>query len=138
MDKKLAGLIGLFFLAFFVFISLVVFSKPLSRFTRASSTIDPSAEKSIIVAWPLTLQSNSSEESKIDVFIRSSSNAPVSDRDVQVSATAGSVSPSRVTTDRTGKATFMFSPAGDKGLAEITAVVDNTLQLSQKVSIQID
>lgn len=138
MDKKLAGLIGLFFLAFFVFISLVVFSKPLSRFTRASSTIDPSAQQSLILAYPLTIASNSSEEATIDVFIRSSSNAPVADRDVQVSATAGSVTPSRVTTDRMGKASFKFSPAGDKGLAEITAVVDNTLQLSQKVTIQID
>lgn len=138
MDKKLAGLIGLFFLAFFVFISLVVFSKPLSRFTRASSAVDPSAAKSIIVAWPLTLQANSSQESKIDVFVRSDSNAPVPNREVQVSATAGSITPSRATTDRTGKATFQFAPAGDRGLAEITAIVDNTLQLTQKVSILID
>lgn len=138
MDKKLAGLIGLFILSFFVFISIVVFSKPLSRFTRASSAVDPSASQSIIIAWPLNLKSNSSEETKLDVFVRSSSNAPVAGREVTVRSTAGSVEPDRVTTDRTGKATFQFAPAGDKGVAELTAIVDNTLQLSQKVTIQID
>lgn len=137
MDKKLAGLIGLFFLAFFVFISLVVFSKPLSRFTRASSAIDPSASQSIIIAFPLRLQSNSSEESQIDVFVRSQSNAPVVGHDVQIRASLGSVTPARATTDRTGKATFKFSPAGDKGVADLTAIVDNTLQLSQKVTVEI-
>ncbi|MBI1863027.1 Ig-like domain-containing protein [Candidatus Microgenomates bacterium] len=138
MDKKLAGLIGLFFLAFFVFISLVVFSKPLSRFTRASSTVDPSAQQSIIIAFPLSLRANSSEESKLDVFVRSSSNSPVAGRDVSIEATIGTVSPAHVTTDRTGKATFQYSPAGDKGVAELTAVVDNTLRIAQKVTIQID
>jgi hypothetical protein len=138
MDKKLAGLIGLFFLAFFVFISLVVFSKPLSRFTRASSTVDPSAQQSIIIAFPLSLKSNSSEESKLDVFVRSQSNAPVVGRDVHIESTLGTVAPAHVTTDRTGKASFQFSPAADKGVAELTAVVDNTLRLSQKVTIQID
>lgn len=138
MDKKLAGLIGLFFLAFFVFISLVVFSKPLSRFTRASSAVDPSAQQSIIIAFPLSLQSNSSEESKIDVFVRSQSNSPVAGRDVSINASLGSVTPSHVTTDRTGKASFQFSPAGDKGVADLTAIVDNTLQLNQKVTIEIE
>lgn len=137
MDKKLAGLIGLFFLAFFVFISLVVFSKPLSRFTRASSAVDPSASQSLIIAFPLSLTANSSEESKVDVFVRSQSNAPVAGRDVQIRTSLGTVSPSHATTDRTGKATFQFSPAGDKGVADLTAIVDNTLQISQKVTVQI-
>lgn len=137
MDKKMVGLVGLFFLAFFVFISLVVFSKPLSRFTRAASTIDPSATQSLIIAFPLTLQSNSSEESKVDVFVRSQNNAPVAGRDISLQTTLGTVTPGHATTDRTGKATFQFSPAGDKGVADISAIIDNTLRITQNVTILI-
>jgi len=135
MEKKLAGLISIFFLTFFVLVSVVVFNKPLSRFTRAAEDSRTSTSKSLIFAWPLSAQVADSKTIKIDVFVRSESGIPIPKRKVVVSSTHGEVSPKVRLSDNTGKASFSLT-SKTIGTAQISATIDNSPPISQKVSVK--
>lgn len=135
MDKKLTGLISLFFLSFFVFISVVVFGKPLSRFTRAAEESRPSSAKSLIFAWPLSASVANSETVRVDVFVRSETGIPIPKRPIVVNATLGSVSPKVVQSDNTGKASFSLT-SQTPGTAQVTATIDSSVPITQKVSVK--
>lgn len=135
MDKKLMGLISLFFLSFFVFISVMVFSKPLSRFTRAAEDSRPSSSKSLIFAWPLSASVTSLETVKLDVFVRSENGNPIPKRQIVVNTDIGSVSPKVMLSDKNGKASFSLT-SQTAGTAQVSATIDNTTPISQKVSIK--
>ena len=137
MDKKLAGLISFFFLTFFVFISVLVFGKPLSRFTRAAEDYQPSAEKSLFFAWPLNSSVNTSDVVKVDVFVRSESGKPIPTREVLMNTTLGTISPKIAVSDKNGKATFSLT-SQNPGTTEVSAIIDNTVQVSQKVTVKFD
>lgn len=135
MDKKLTGLISLFLLSFFIFITVVVFGKPLSLFTRAAEDSKPSATKSLIFAWPLSASVTRSETVKVDVFVRSETGIPITKRQITVDTTLGSVSPQTVLTDNTGKASFSLT-SQTVGTSQLTATVDNSVSVTQKVSVK--
>jgi hypothetical protein len=78
MDKKLTGLFFVFFLAFSLFMSIVVFNQALSRFTRAKEDSLPSTEKSLIFAWPLTTKINN--HVTINVFVRNEKGIPLANK----------------------------------------------------------
>lgn len=137
MDKKLAGLISFFFLTFFVFISVLVFGKPLSRFTRAAEDYQPSSEKSLIFAWPLNSSVSASDVVKVDVFVRSESGKPIPTREVLMNTSIGTISPKIAVSDKNGKATFSLT-SQNPGTAEVSAVIDNTVQVAQKVTVKFD
>lgn len=137
MDKKLAGLISFFFLTFFVFISVLVFGKPLSRFTRAAEDYQPSAEKSLIFAWPLSAGTTISDTVKIDVFVRSESGKPIPTREILMNTTMGTITPKIALSDKNGKATFSLS-SQTRGTTEISAVIDNTVPVTQRASVKFD
>src|SRR4030042_2969092 len=82
MDKKLVSLLAIFFLTFGVFFSVVVFNKPLSRLIRASQELVPSANNSLVLAWPLTIKADGVTQSRITVFLRNDKNMPVGNRPV--------------------------------------------------------
>ncbi len=135
MDKKLTGLISLFFLTFFVFISVVVFSKPLSRFTRAAEESTTSSSKSLIFAWPLSSSVARSETVKVDVFVRSATGNPIPKRQIVVNSTLGTINPKVIQSDNNGKASFSLT-SQTVGTAQISATVDNSVPISQKVSVK--
>jgi hypothetical protein len=135
MDKKLTGLISLFFLTFFVFISVVVFSKPLSRFTRAAEESRPSSSKSLIFAWPLSSSVSSAETVKVDVFVRSEKGSPIPKRQVLINSSLGTLNPKVIMSDDNGKASFSLK-SETVGTAVVTATVDNSVPISQKVSVK--
>lgn len=135
MDKKLTGLISLFFLTFFVFISLIVFKTPLSRFTRAAEESKVSSAKSLIFAWPLSASISSAQTVKVDVFVRSETGNPIPKRQIAVDSSLGTVSPKVVSSDSTGKASFTLT-AKAAGTAELTATIDGSAPISQKVSVK--
>jgi len=135
MDKKLMGLVSLFFLTFFVFISVVVFSKPLSLFTRASEKSEPSSAKSLIFAWPLSSGVASSEKVKVDVFVRSETGNPIPNRQIEAKTTLGTISPTTISSDKIGKASF-FLTSQTAGTAQVSATVDNRTRISQQVSVK--
>ena len=135
MDKKLAGLISLFFIAFFVFISVLVFGKPLSRFTRAAEDSRPSADKTLIFAWPLS--PNVTQPVTVDIFVRSKSGKPVENREVLMQTTLGTMNPNLGKSDKNGKASFTLI-SSTPGVADVSAVVDNSITINQKVSVRFE
>jgi len=135
MDKKLVGLIFVFFLTSFLFITTLIFNQPLSRFIRAREEFIPSKEKSLIFAWPLT--SAVGKSVTINVFLRNENGLPISNKNITLSTTLGTVTPNQAVTDKSGKATFSIT-SSQAGIAEISAIADNIYSLNQKVSIKFE
>lgn len=135
MDKTLVGLMMIFFLAFTVFITFVVFNEQFSTITRASTDF-VSAEKSLIFAWPLTLKADGTEESEITVFIRTEDGRAIEGKSVTLETTAGQVLEDTVVTDKGGKALFTLT-SSSPGVAEITAIVDN-ITVKRTVSVKFE
>ena len=134
MEKQLLGLVGVFLLAFTLFISLIVFEKPLARFTRAKEELIPSANKTLIIAWPLILPADGQAEATINVFVRNEKEAPISNKKVSLITDLGTVKEVQPISEKNGKTEFKISSQKD-GVATIKAIVDN-IQVSQKVSIK--
>jgi len=135
MDKKLSGLIFVFFLAASLFVSVVVFKEPLSRLTRAKEEFIPSKEKSLIFAWPLN--SSIGKPVTISVFLRNENGLPLVNKNVTLSTTLGQITPKQASTDKSGKATFILT-SSSKGIAEVSATAENTYILNQKVTIKFE
>jgi len=136
-DKKLSVLILIFFLVFSAFTLTALRQGPLRGFVRARSDITPSAEKSIILAWPLTVKLASSSQSKITVFVRNEKEVPIANKLVRLKTTLGTISPVEAETDKLGKVEFTLEST-QPGLAEITAIIDNTTELKQKVNVKFE
>lgn len=137
MDKKLGGLLLVFFLLFTVFSTLILFNKQLTTFTRAKEDFAPSAQSSLLFAYPLLVKADGTAKSTINVFVRSDKGMPVKDKTVTITASVGSLSSSEVVTDEKGKATVTLSSA-TLGTAKIEALIDRTLKISQTLSIKFE
>lgn len=137
MDKKLTGLLVLFVLVFSLFISYVVFNKQIATFTRASEELVPSSQTSLIFAWPLTAKADGQTKVNINVFVRNNKNVPMANKLVSLSTNLGDFETNNIITDKTGKASF-YLISNQTGLAEITALVDNKIQLNQKITIKFE
>ena len=134
MDKKFVILVGVFLVLFGVFISLVLFEKPLVRLTRAKLD-QPSAEKSIIFAWPLKVVADGRSESVITVFARTENGDELSNRSITLTSSVGQLVETTVVTDKLGKAEFKIRST-IAGMADLKAVVDNTTPINQTVVIE--
>jgi len=137
MDKKLGGMLLVFFLLFSVFVTIVFFNKPLAKFTRAKEDYAPSAQSSLLFAYPLLVKADGTSKSAINVFIRSTKGVPVKDQRLTVSSTLGTLSATELTTDDQGKATAQLSST-EKGVASIEVLVDGTMKLTQKLSVKFE
>ncbi len=137
MDRKLITLLALFFVAFATFTSIVVFNKPLTQLTRAKEESIPSAANSLILAWPLKVAADGKEKTTITVFARSTGGRPIPNKTIALTSSLGAISPSTVVSDAEGKGVFtLTSPT--KGVAEMSATVDNSVQLNQRVSVKFE
>lgn len=137
MDKKLTSLLILLVLIFSLFIGYVVFQKPIATFTKAKEESIPSSTNSLIFAWPLSAKIDKKEKIQINVFIRNANNIPLSNKLVSLKTNLGTINPSSSVTDKNGKATFILESAV-QGIAEITAIVDNKIQLSKTISVKFE
>ena len=137
MDKKLIALMSLFFVAFLFFTTLVVFKKPLSTITRAENASEPSSTNSLLFAWPLSIKADKTSTVKIDVFVRSATNAPLENKTVKLSSTLGSIRAVQDSTDKGGKATFILT-SETPGMAEITGTINQSTPIAQKLSIKFE
>jgi hypothetical protein len=137
MDKKLLFLIFLFFFVFVSFSFTALRQGPFTSFIRAKEETTPSAEKSLIIAWPITINITSNQQSKITVFIRNNRELPIANKSVKLVTTLGNFSPSEAITDKTGKAEFILE-SNTPGLAEISALIDDSIEIKQKVSIKFE
>lgn len=136
MDKKFSILLSIFFLAFILFVTLVIFDRPLTSLIRASQSV-PSETKSLMFAWPLKAAADGTEESVVTVFVRSEDQKPIEKKQVNLTTSVGTVKESNQSTDTEGKATFHVV-SSTPGTAEIRAVIDGTIQMTQSVSVKFE
>ncbi len=137
MDKKLVGLMLVFMLTFGLYTVITVFNKPLTRLTKAKEEFIPSSESSLIFAWPLTSKAEGKSTVQVNVFVRNATNVPLPNKKVVLTSTVGTVEPADVTTDKGGKATFSVSST-TSGIAELNAMIDNNIQLKQKITVKFE
>lgn len=137
MDKKLFFLVLVFFIIFSAFSFTAIKQMSFVSFIRAKEENLPSAEKSIIIAWPLTVNLLNNNQSKITVFIRNNKELPISNKLVKLVINFGTYNPQEVYTDKNGKAEFIVQ-SNTKGSVDVGAIVDNTIELKQKVTIKFD
>jgi len=74
MDKKIIGLMLVFFLSFGIFMTVLVFNKPINQLTRAKEESVVSEKNSLVFACPLNAQADGKSQNKITVFVRSYTN----------------------------------------------------------------
>ena len=132
------ALMLVFFLVFGVFVTTTLFNKQISNIARASTETDPSAQTSLIFAWPLTAKVGNKVE--VNVFIRNANNLPLDKKPVKLVTNLGLVNGTQESTsesDKTGKVNFTLSSDTD-GIAELTAFVNNNIKLIQKVSVKFE
>ncbi len=137
MDKKLGGLLLVFFLLFTVFASTVLFNNQIISFTRAKEDYLPSAKASLLFAYPLLIKADGKMVSTISVFVRSDKGMPVKDVKVALTATIGQLASSEVTTDDKGKATTMIN-SSVTGASTIGATIAGNLKITQPLTITFE
>ena len=138
MDKKFTALMMIFLLVFGVFVTTILFNKQISNIARASTETDPSAQTSLIFAWPLTAKVGDKVE--VNVFIRNANNLPLDKKQVKLVTNLGLVNGTQESTsasNKTGKVNFTLS-SDTAGIAELTAFVNNNIQLIQKISVKFE
>ena len=138
MDKKFIALMAVFFLVFGVFVTSMVFNNQffkIGRSTQAAAELEPSSQNSLIYAWPLDVSLSEGKTSEINIFVRSGNNLVLRDKKVQLITDFGSLDQAEKTTDKTGKATFVLT-SDVEGIANLSATINNTIPLSQKISIR--
>lgn len=128
------GLMSLFFLVFVLFVSVVIFNKPISQFTRASHENSPSADRSLIIlndVYPLKVGTKTT----VNVFVVSNAGTPLKNKTVTLSASLGKIDANNLVTDNTGKTSFSLS-SDQPGESLIEATVDNSLKINKKVTVK--
>ena len=132
------ALMVVFFMVFGVFVTTTLFNKQIANFARASTETDPSAQTSLIFAWPLTAKVGDKVE--VNVFIRNANNLPLDKKQVKLVTNLGLVNGTQESTsesNKTGKVNFTLS-SDTAGIAELTAFVNNNIQLIQKISVKFE
>jgi len=136
MDKKIIGLMLVFLLSFGIFMTVLVFNKPINQLTRAKEESVVSEKNSLVFAWPLNAQADGKSQNKITVFVRSYTNKAIADKPVVIETTLGEVLEKEVVSGKDGKAEFHLT-SNSKGVAEITAKVAG-IPITQKVTVKFE
>ncbi len=137
MDKKLGGLLVVFFLLFTLFATLVLFNGQLTTFTRAREDFAPSAKASLLFAYPLLVKANGTEKSTINIFVRSDKGMPVKDKVVTITTSVGALSKTEATTDEKGKASVTLT-SSTPGTGTVEVFIDRTLKMTQTLSVKFE
>ena len=132
------ALMVVFFMVFGVFVTTTLFNKQIANFARASTETDPSAQTSLIFAWPLTAKVGDKVE--VNVFIRNANNLPLDKKQVKLVTNLGLVNGTQESiaeSNKSGKVNFTLS-SDTAGIAELTAFINNNIQLIQKISVKFE
>ncbi len=136
MDKKFLFLAGAFFLFSLFFSFALFFQEQLLSLTRAEKYYTPSAEKTIVIAYPVKINISDNQRARIDVFVRNENDIPLKDKRVSIQTTLGTATPSFIISDENGRASFYLN-SNQPGVANITATVDN-IQIQKKISVKFE
>lgn len=134
MDKKLLMLAVIFFLAFSINLSLIVFENPISKAIKAKDEHSVSLTNSLIFAWPYSLKADGKESSLITVFVKNDVGSPITNKQVTLQTNLGNLSDTSVVTDSTGKADFTIT-SDVEGDALIEALIDNA-KINNNITIK--
>ena len=134
MDKKLLSLVVLFIATFIFFIAILFFNEPLSKLTRAREATFPSADKSLIFAWPLSVKADGVDEAEVNVFIRNDNNKLISNQSVELRSSLGDVKNIITISDINGKTTFKIT-SKVAGSTDLSAVVEG-IKLTNKLTVK--
>lgn len=126
MDKKLTFLVLVFFLVLSSFASVLL--RRDARQTRAAGQT-PVAVQSFMIA------SSSGSECTVNVIVRDDNQKGVPNKEVCVSSTQGTVSPSCATTNESGIAEVIVT-SDTPGTGNLTAQVTGLFQIPTQVSCQ--
>ena len=136
MDKKLLGLMIIFFLFFTLFATAVILPRNFTSFTQAQTETLPDATNSKILAWPLSnVKADGRSESTITVIIRNSKTKPIEGRNVVLTTSMGAFKEGAVPTNKEGMAVFHLT-SNSPGTAQIEATVDSSVKVAQTVTVQ--
>lgn len=129
MDKKFTALIGIFFLSFVLFATIVVFRAPLTTLTRASEELKASSEFSRMIVFPLSLPADGKSEVDIAVFVANLKQKPLPNKVVSITTTLGEFKQqSAVSEGVNAKADFQLT-SSVPGTATVTVTLDNSVKL---------
>jgi hypothetical protein len=134
MDKKLLMLAVIFFLAFSINLSLIVFENPISRAIKAKDEQKVSLKDSLVFAWPYSVLADGKTNSLITVFVKSDTGSPVPNKQVFVNTNLGDLSNQSAMTDNTGKVEFSLTSTVE-GDALVEASIDNN-KVTNTVTVQ--
>lgn len=137
MDKKLGGLLLVFFLLFTVFATIVLFNGQFTTFTRAKEDFAPSAKASLLFAYPLLVKADGTAKSTVNIFVRSDKGMPVKDKVVTLTTSVGTLSEAEATTDDKGKASVTLT-SSIPGTATVEVFIDRTLKMTQTLSVKFE
>ncbi len=139
MDKKLVTLIALFFATLLVFAYIILFGKPFSQFIRAKEEYEPSAKNSLIFAWPVKALADGTNKVTVHVFVRSGAvhPKPVKNRTVNVQSTIGDIRIEQGQSDNEGKTTFYIT-SDSPGIAELSAIIDNSVLVDRPLTVKFE
>jgi hypothetical protein len=137
MDKKLGGLLLVFFLLFTVFATIVLFNGQFTTFTRAKEDFAPSAKASLLFAYPLLVKADGVAKSTVNIFVRSDKGMPVKDKVVTITTSVGALSETEATTYDKGKASVTLT-SSTPGTATVEVFIDRTLKMTQTLSVKFE
>lgn len=132
MDRKLALLVLVFFLAFGTFVSTVVYNSPGAQFIRARNPQQLSTSNSLAFAVPPSTSAPGSCD--VSIVVNDVENKAIPEAQVCVSSSLGTVAPGCTQTDKNGIAVFQIA-AQTAGLAQISATI-NTTPLGKSVTCE--
>lgn len=127
----------LFMLSFGLFTIITVFNRPLTNLTKAKEESIPSSDTTHIFVWPLTAKADGNFPVQVNIFVNNALSKPVPNKKVHLSTTLGTIKTNDIVSDQAGKATFTLSSA-TAGLATITALVDNQVQVKTAVTVKFE
>ncbi len=137
MDKKLLTLVVAFFVTFVLFGTAIIFQKSITQAIRATEENTPSGASSLIFAWPLKEKADGATQVKIDVFVRSKTNRPISKKTVSVTTSLGNVQKVSDVSDSAGKTSFIIT-SSTPGVANLSATIDNSIPLEKTLSVKFE
>lgn len=143
MENKFNVGITLFFLFSFLILGYFFFTingpentfRILGLSARADEQKNVSAENSLIFSYPISVPSDGNSVARVAVFLRDNKSRPVEKQLVKLRTTLGNVQELEVESGPDGKAEFTLVSA-TSGVAEITAIVNNTIRLTQTTTVE--
>lgn len=133
MDKRLLGLLVLFFIAFVAFIGFFVYQTQVAAITQAGNQ-EVSPTESLIFAWPLETPADGETPTEITIFVRTPDGNAVPDSQVQIASSLGTIQNPSAITDESGKAQFQLR-SSTPGIAEVRAIAGG-FELQRSITIQ--